>query len=178
MATMYRYFLILAAFLFFGIGCQQEIPPQAGALSEADIAQITSEIEEISTEGMRRLEQRDPELLDHGARRNSIDGNTTVINGKVFWTMQEFLEMVRPNYERFLQDSLETDFEIIRQDIHVLSKSVAFSVAHVKQNLRDKNGNPLLKGAEQVVTTLYVKPGDEWKVLNTHQSDAPSEAPG
>ncbi len=161
---MYRFIFVVLIIL---IGCQQEIPPSAEALSEADIDQVKEEILEINAAIKEGFLHSDISLYESLI---SFDRHRTVINGKVYWSADDYLEMVRPFMETKESDRPESIIEDIRSEIQVLSKTTALVIENIKQIDKDNEGSVVME-AEMVVTGLWVKVGDEWKIMYTHQSN-------
>ena len=77
---------------------------------------------------------------------------------------------MRQNSNTFSAESHEGEIEILRHEVYPLSVGAALSVIHIKQSLREKGGESLFEDLEVVLTNVWLKDANDWKIVNGHQS--------
>ena len=166
---MYR--LLLVSLILF-IGCQQEVPPSASALSEEEIALIEREVTESFEAVVESAKNGDAEkeLTLHAERKDGF-----FLNGTNLMTMSEVEEAVRSSAEN------DTTNTVLRQEINGLQKRVVVlnpTVALVASQFPDGRAifdDGTVNEFRGASTFIFIKENEEWKVHSIQQALYPLE---
>ena len=161
---MYRCILFVITLLF---GCQQEMPPAATALTDAEIDQVKMEVQEA----MNQMELLS-ETVDTDGVVNLISDHPDfrfISNGHVIESKQRYIDEVVPGWSNNVKSE---DIEEEESQITVLSKDAAiyFVVSNSTITSPDGTVNPPFK---YVVTFIWHKNGSDWQVLHFNQAVVP-----
>ncbi len=157
---MSRYSLVFLALL---IGCQQEIPPPATALTDAD----KSRIEEEVTAAFNQLVDFSMVADFDGALplMKDDDSFSWGEGGVMFWSRQELESALRPAFAS-LQGQASRD---MKTEVNVLGGDAAVLSVDMECNATLQDGT-VTPWQRCVATFVWKQEGDGWKVIHGHES--------
>ena len=162
---MQRCFILLLVLIF---GCQQEFPPSATALTDAEIAQIESEVEAKFASLIELLDGKDfdPEkFVDHFSNLRT-DG--LHLYGKTIYEDDKLKEAIRSWDGTSWQEFSDREVEVV-----VLTPSVALVTA-VFSEIRSYTSSDTLRESSAWLN-VYVKENNEWKLHSDQDARWPIE---
>ncbi|MGV2986534.1 nuclear transport factor 2 family protein [Vibrio sp. E150_011] len=104
-----------------------------------------------------------------GMFETAPDDHTYVMAGFPLWSKAQALELYEAAFEKVSVQTIDTD----KEQVTLLSDSVALYVADMSYTQYDANGQPLESGPYAITLVLKKKNG-VWQNIHTHQS-FPSE---
>lgn len=160
---MYRFF-VLALGLFFVLGCQQEIPSSAEALSADEIAQIAEEFEQASSS----MEDLIAKLDAEAEASFQSERFTWVMNARAT-DKQEVLRQATEAYKNIKsKESLSSEFKT-----EVLGRNAVMQTGYATTKVVFMAEEEVTMEVGAEVTVIWVKEKGEWKQLRTHVTPIP-----
>lgn len=159
---------VLAAGALASAGCAARAPAVPWTGSTAERAALEDTIKRLSRETGAAFDAADCERLDLAA-----------IAGRfVFLAQGRVLELEGPEQmmelcRRIKRDRLSAHDEIQDQKVELLSRDAAYIVQRSVYTIRMRDGTSIVR--PQVVTGIWVRRSEGWRLLHLHESWRPEE---